>query len=495
MIDSTLPTGSGTAADPAPELPYDGAVPNGPPGMNLLVYSFAALTASIIGGLLAQDWIGAVAILVLFAYWRILVPQEGPPVLALAFTYQWVQVTIGVFYYGMTQRYSPTMSLSNYRPMVLIGLGAVCALFGGIALATRFQRFVNPSMPRGKLRGMTDRQLAIGYLFTLVTSGIILQWGRHYPGLNQGATVLSYFRYAFLFLIFRRLSRPKMRWSLFLPLLVFEILLGFTNFFADFREPVIFALLALFEVFDSRQVRHWVMFAAGMFAALVLATTWTAIKPEYRSTYAQVENRAERLSFINMLTRRLIANGFDQVYVSLDATVDRLWTVYYPALAVERVPSQIPHTGGKMMWEGVRSTITPRLFFPNKPPLIHDSEKVREYSGLYVAGAEEGSSIAFGYAAELYVDFGLPGMFYPLVIAGFLFGFAFRKILRSMRYRDIAVSVSVVEIWMCIFMFEQSWAHMLGFSLSILLYMTAAGIMLDRYLAFKRRTVAAIGRA
>jgi hypothetical protein len=473
---------------------YDGALPNTPPATSIVVYSLATLTASIIGGLLAQDWIGFVALLVLFAFWRILTPREGPPVVAMAFTYQWVQVCIGVFYYGMTGRYSPTMYLSDYRPMVIIGIGCICALFGGIALATRFQDYVNPAMPRGKPRGLTDRQLLIGYLFLLVTSGALNQWGGRFPGLYQGATVLGYFRYTFLFLIFRRISQPRVRWTLFVPLLGFEVLLGFTGFFADFREPIIFALLALLEVFDSRKIRHWMVLAGSVCVALVLAVTWTAIKPEYRSSFAETGSRSQRLSFINMLTKRLVANGMEPFYTGLDATVDRLWVVYYPALAVQRVPAVIPHTGGEIMWSGIVSTITPRLFFPNKPALVHDSEKVRRFSGTYVAGEEEGSSIAFGYAAELWVDFGAPGMFYPLLIAGFVFGLAFRRISRAIRYRDIAVSVTVVEVWTCVYLFEQSWARMLGFSLTTLLYMTAAGIMLDRYVAFKRRTLEAMGR-
>src|SRR4051812_20642908 len=92
------------AAVVAPEraLTIDGAVANPPPGISLALYAMVALGVSAIGGLLCHDWIGMLAILMLFAFWRILAPQEGPPVFAMAFTYHWSQVVIGVFYYGMT---------------------------------------------------------------------------------------------------------------------------------------------------------------------------------------------------------------------------------------------------------------------------------------------------------------------------------------------------------------------------------------------------------
>lgn len=480
----------------APSEPgVERAMGNGPPTFSLALYWLAGLIVSGIGGLVCHDWIGSLALLALFAYWRILRPEEGPPVLSMAFTFQWTQACIGMFYYAITDRYSPTIALSDYRPMVLIGLGSVCALFSGIGIATWFQRMVNPNLPRGRTIGLNDQQLAILYLAALITSGAIVRGGARFPGLYQGATVLSYFRYALLFLVFRKLSRPTIRWSLLVPLLAFEVLLGFTGFFADFREPIIFALLAMLEIFDGRNIRHWMTLAASGAMVVVLAVTWTAIKPEFRSAQLeQTTTRSQRVSILQVLTRRFVSNGDELILSSLDGTIDRLWAIYYPALAVERVPSMIPHTNGKMMWDGVKSTVTPRLFFPNKPNLIHDSEKVREYSGQFVAGEAEGSSIAFGYAAEMYVDYGVPFMFLPVFIAGFLFGIVYRRISRAMYHRDVAVSVVAVVIWMPIFQFEQSWARLLGFSLSTMIFVGGVGVLLDRYVSFRRRTAQAIGR-
>src|SRR5205823_1361099 len=76
----------------------------------------------------ARDWIAGLAVLVLWAAWRYLPHEDEPPVIAMAFTFQWLQVTIGVFYHGFTGRSLDAVALSDYRPMVLIGLGCLVAL-------------------------------------------------------------------------------------------------------------------------------------------------------------------------------------------------------------------------------------------------------------------------------------------------------------------------------------------------------------------------------
>jgi hypothetical protein len=55
-----------------------------------------------------------------------------------------------------------------------------------------------------------------------------------------------------------------------------------------------------------------------------------------------------------------------------------MWTIYYPALAVERVPSILPHTNGAILNDALTHIVTPRVFFPDKPELMSDSEKVRK---------------------------------------------------------------------------------------------------------------------
>ena len=109
-----------------------------------------------------------------------------------------------------------------------------------------------------------------------------------------------------------------------------------------------------------------------------------------------------------------------------DTLVDRMWTIYYPALALARVPSVIPHTNGQIFGAALLHIVTPRVFFPNKGELPSDSDEVRKYANVAVAGREVSTSIAFGYSAESYIDFGLPWMF----AAGVLLRRVHRRLLR-----------------------------------------------------------------
>src|SRR5437764_52680 len=82
--------------------------------------------------LITDDWLIAASIFMLAVIWVALRAREGPPVLALAMTLQWIQVTIGLFYVGATGRQLEATLRSDYRPMVAIGLGCVGALVGGL---------------------------------------------------------------------------------------------------------------------------------------------------------------------------------------------------------------------------------------------------------------------------------------------------------------------------------------------------------------------------
>src|SRR6202158_2088118 len=81
-------------------------------GMSELGPFFGVAVISVIMSYLAGDWIAALGVWVLAAGWRFLQSAEGPPVLALAFTFQWAQVTSGIYYYAMTGRKLDTMDLS-----------------------------------------------------------------------------------------------------------------------------------------------------------------------------------------------------------------------------------------------------------------------------------------------------------------------------------------------------------------------------------------------
>ena len=86
------------------------------------------------------EWVAGAAVACLLLVWWLLGSAEGPPVLALALTYQWVQVSIGIFYSTLIGEPLEAMVKSDWRTMVLIGLGCVVTLALSLSVGLVFMR-------------------------------------------------------------------------------------------------------------------------------------------------------------------------------------------------------------------------------------------------------------------------------------------------------------------------------------------------------------------
>jgi hypothetical protein len=431
-------------------------------------------------------WVAGVAVAVLILIWKLLPQGEGPPVLALALTAQWVQISIGVFYVGLTGRELEATINSEWVPMVLIGLGGLVSLTTGLWLGIRYLKERIPFPDVAPVEVISFKNLVIVYFIAILVTGSIQQAAFQYPQLTQAILALSFARLGIMALMFRRLTQPELRYIPLFSLLLFEVALGFTGFFSDFREPLLLAGLALLEGFDRHRREHWI--TAGVLAVVlsVAVLMWLSVRAEFRADFDDQQfatSRSARVERMQALSGDwLERSGESGVGDDVDLTIDRIWAIYYPALAVERVPKTVPHTNGSLMGATLYHMVTPRLFFPNKPPLPNDSEYVRKYSGADVAGAEEGTTIAFGYMVESYVDFGVPVMFIPMLIFGFGLGCAYVAVTRKIAHRELAIALATCIFWMNLNMFERAWAKMLGMAVTTMIYLGFVSYMLDSYL-------------
>jgi hypothetical protein len=191
------------------------------------------------------------------------------------------------------------------------------------------------------------------------------------------------------------------------------------------------------------------------------------------------------LDRVHQLSTDWLRQDFSEMWKTVDFMVDRVWAVYYPALALSRVPSTIAHTDGAILSAALQHVVTPRVLFPDKPELPSDSEMVRKYSGIYVAGREQNTSIAFGYAGESYVDFGIPWMFAPVFAFGVIMGVIYHLFLRVIWSGELAVGVVTVVFWLSLYLFERSWANLLGYSLGLIIYLGVPMVLVDRFLLIK----------
>jgi hypothetical protein len=439
--------------------------------------------AGFAGWLVTGDWLIAVCLVLLLAGWLVLKAQEGPPVLALAYTMQWTSICIGLFYVAATGRPLQATLDSDYRPMVAIGAGVLAATLAGLYLGQRLVRLPAEDGDVRPQHALSFKTLMICYIVGVAGVGVVQQIAWDYPSVTQAIIALTYIRLGLLYLVLRRLVSAG-QWPMIVGLMIFEIGLGITGFYAGFREPLIMAALAMLERFDRRSVRQWFSVTALALVMCTLGVMWVSVRTSYRERFLSdtnfEQNRAERLDSIRAASNAWMSSSHADLANDVDTFIDRMWTVYYPALAVARVPNVVPYANGALMNATLQHVLMPRVFFPDKAEIGSDSELVRKYAGVKVAGADENTDIAFGYAAESYVDFGVPLMFLPVFIWALFMGAVYGSILRWYHYRDIAVSVSTVICWLSLYLFERSWSKTIGLTLTLLIYVGGLTFLLDR---------------
>ena len=435
-----------------------------------------------------DDWVAGAAVAVLLFIWWLLGDAEGPPVLALALTYQWVQVTLGIFYTALTGEQLQAMAESDWRTMVYIGLGCVLSLavsiYAGIAIVKTRLKATEERPPLS----FSPHVIYIAYGVSVVVTGAVQEIAWQYPAFTQAILALNFSHLALVFLLARRFTRPVFDWNKLLGLMALEVALGFTGYFANFREPLLMGVLAIIEVFDRRDARHWAFFAIVFVALSGSSIVWLNVRGEIRKDIDDEieETRLQRLDKVRDLSSGVVSQSNGDFRESTTRLVDRVWAIYYPALAVERVPFVLPHSNGEILETALVHLITPRFLFPDKGELPSDSEMVRTYSGVKVAGAEQNTSIAFGYAAESYVDFGLPWMFAPMLVYGLLMGMAYQAWLIVIRHRELAVSLVTVIFWLSLYVFERSWVKTLGLAVTLMVYLGGFTYLIDQYLLIRR---------
>ena len=441
--------------------------------------------ATFLAYYLCDDWIGGAAILSLWLSIKLVSTHDRLFVLPLALTFQWTQTVLGVFYRAFTGREVQAHYASDYRPMVLMGLGCCLALAGGIKLGVSLRKPPDPNVPRPDF-AFSFVPLLIVYGASIFIEGSMLAIAPDYPSFRQIITTLDTARLGILFLILRRFCAPPPRWGLMAIVVMGEIVLGITGFFAGFREPLVLGVLAILEVFDWRNSRHWAVVTIGIVLAGTLGLVWMGIRGVYRSEYVEMDkfaaSRGARVERVRDLTTEFFRGGAADLWSTTDALVDRMWTIYYPALAVARVPSILPHTDGAILMAALTHVVTPRIFFPDKGELMSDSEMVRKYANVAVAGREHGTSIAFGYAAESYIDYGVPLMFAPVFAFGVFVGFCYAMFRRLIWHRELFVAFGTVAFWLSVYLFERSWATSLGVTVGFMVYLGLPVVLLDRFL-------------
>jgi hypothetical protein len=444
------------------------------------------LAASAATAFVARDAQVGAGVAVLLLGWIMLRVFAGPPIVQLAFSYQWAQVMAGPVYLAATGRRLAEMKLCDYRPWVWVALLGLLLLACGLALGAHLLRKRSSREAAGEGDRLPTSALLLVHLALTMASGTLMHMAFEYPELNQPILTIRMARLGLIFLLFVRLLRPPTQWIAVVGLLLFEIGFGLSGYFASFREAFAMAGLALLYARRGRHASQVAIIGGLAVAALLLAVVWTGVKTEYRRAFRDDEfhfvSSFERLDKLEGIVEDYVERGHERWARDLDKLVARVWSIYYQALAYERVPAVLPHSQGVMLGEALLHVVTPRILWPEKGALASDSEYVRKYAGVWVAGERQGTSIAFGYFAQSYVDLGLPLAWLPSFLFGMLMGLCYRALQRALRHPELRLGATSAVFWSALYLYERSWIRTLGLGLTLIIVIGTVAIVLDRLL-------------
>ena len=409
--------------------------------------------------------VASLAVLVIFfkMFWR---PGE-PPILLFILGYQWLQASILVFYGDWQGLPLQEMDRSQYVNEAtwysLLGLLFVAAglrLGAGPSYASVSEKLVTSHVSQ-----LSVRRLFYACLFAIVAASVLGTAAYIFRPLSQPILMFSWIHWVVVYIFAYTVLSQKRGYGALLLIFGIEIVIGFLGFFSGFKIIlVIFLMAALAAPSALRGVRIRSALALGA-CILVLGVVWTGIKKEYRDFLNQgTEQQVVLVSVVDRvdkLTELISGLTKEDMQASADTLIHRLTYVHFFGDTIHMVPDKIPYENGKLWTEALQNAFMPRVFFPNKPS-IDDSVRTAYYTGKYVAGADDGTSISLGYIAESYIDFGPFLMAVPLVLWGYFIGRIFRLLVRSTKYPIFGYGCATVLLFLGASFLEQSNVKMLG---------------------------------
>lgn len=432
----------------------------------LLVAIAAAL---LLAGCFGPNALLAVLAAATFLAGSMLLWRPGqPPILLYVFLIQWLQASVVVFHAtlaGASVDDFSTMQGNETKAIVLTQLALICQAvglkLGAGAIKPGLMEGARDLAQRTPLR----RWFGAYLVFAMVSAAAAFAASRA-PGLSQVLGGVGYLRWAFFFMLaFAFFARGSLRNPLFYIAFAAELLAGLGGYFSDFKTAFIVTLLGLVASGTRVSARFIAVSAAISAAALFLMVVWSAVKEDYRDFVSggQAEQvvtveYGERMKQLGALVGQLDAESLGQ---GADTLVRRISYVDYFGVVVDRVPSQLPYQNGAILRDAILRPFTPRLLFPGKSA-IDDSLRTRQFTGMHVASAAEGTSIGVGWPAELYIDFG-PWLMMPVALAlGLAYGFVQRFFL-NWRYSAGLLGLAIsIEILLAAASIETSITKMIG---------------------------------
>ena len=376
---------------------------------------------------------GALLLYILKTFWRV---NETKYLLVNMLLY-WAVVAILIPYAELVNR--PISELTRYGKSDLrlaswVGLFALTFYLFGIQLITRKVKSVQLESLYTILDKYDGKRIIILYIIVSIISATLNSSIINIPG-GQIFLAIGYLKWVLLtFLIVHTLLIDNNK-SLVILLVLLEVLLSFSGFWAAFKDYVLVALGAYLIFSPKLSFKTYILLSVVFAFSLFLSVIWTFSKGEYRQYLTggertqfivKQDNLDNIQKFYEIVQRDFSSEKFNENFlIGLENLVYRVSYVEFLALTMKQVPTYLPHENGNLLISAIEHILKPRIIFPDKKP-IYDSELTSKYTGVQFSGAEQGASFSLGTVAESYVDFGKYYMFIPIFFFGLWIGWMYK---------------------------------------------------------------------
>jgi hypothetical protein len=291
---------------------------------------------------------------------------------------------------------------SDLRLASWVGLLALTFYLIGIQLVTRKVKSIQLETLYKILDRYDGKRIIILYIIVSLLSAALNSSIIHIPG-GQILLAISYLKWVLLTLVIVHTLVIKNNRTLVLLIVVLEILLSFSGFWAAFKDYILVALGA-YLMFSPRLSFKTYFFLSVVFVfSLFLSVIWTFSKGEYRryltggertQLIVERDNLDNIQKFYEIVQHDFSSDNFQEnFFIGLENLVYRISYVEFLGLTIKQVPTYLPHENGNLLINAIEHILKPRILFPEKKP-IYDSELTSKYTGAQFAGSEEGASFS-----------------------------------------------------------------------------------------------------
>ena len=387
-----------------------------------------------------------------------------PSVFTIILLYHFIQISAAVWQSNSLGKNINYRS-SNTVTAIILSYTGLLAIFLPIIY---FQNKI-PKLSFTKLKEHSNK-LSISktlrvYIISLVVINLLSGIALFVPALRQIIISLGNVKW-FIFLLFgfQSIIKNERKKEFYIICLV-EFGLGFLSYFSDFKTVLFFISIIFLTLLSYFKFNKFILIVPCLAAIFYGGVFWTSIKGDYRSflnkgskTQSVQVEKGDALNKLIELSQNTNESTFDGAKASF---FDRLQYVFHFAKTIDRVPSVIPYQNGANLGSTLSFVLTPRLLDPNKG--VYDaSTRATKYTGIQYYGIKRGTSVSLGYFADCYIDFGMIGMFVPLLIFGFIYGKSYYYFVRKSSVNYIFNFAVVGAIYMELFAFESDSIFVFG---------------------------------